>query len=139
MGTSRSMCRKPGVETGVRLWAAVLCAAIALVVWPGTAVAQESSHLAGAGGATFASGATFNGVPLTSMRFGFGVDISQDGHAVGDFETTLLGLTAQGQPQIIIIETKASSGSIGSTGDATIAGASAVHMGAGTPRPSRGP
>jgi len=100
------------------------------MAWAGTAFAQESSYLAGAGGGSFPPGATFNGVPLTGMRFGFGIDISPPpGPASGDFETTLLGLNGQGQPQIITIEGKVASGSIGSTGDVLFTGASTVDMG----------
>jgi len=126
------MCSKPEVNKGRRLRAALYCAAAAFVAWPGLTVAQESSHVAGAGGGSFTSAATFNGVTLMGMRFGFGIDISPDGTAVGDYETTLLGLNSQGQPQVITIEGKATSGALDASGGSTFAGASIVDMGDGS-------
>jgi hypothetical protein len=112
------------------LLAAVLVGMIALSPQP--AFRQtETSVTAGASG-IFPSGTSFNGVPLNGLRFGFGLTISSTGSAAGNFQATLLGTSLLGQTQEIIVEGKASSGSVPAAGTATFSGTASVNMGDGT-------
>jgi hypothetical protein len=109
---------------------AILAGAIAFSARAVTA--QNVSSVTGAGGATFASAASFNTVRLMSLKFGMGVLLAGGG-ASGDFESTLLGTSATDQPQTITVLGKPVSGS-GTVGSATnISGLCIVNMGDGTP------
>jgi hypothetical protein len=109
---------------------AILAAAIAFSAR--AVVAQSVTSVTGAGGAAFSSSASFNTVTVRSLKFGMGVLITGGG-ASGDFESTLLGTSATGQPQTITVLGKPVSGS-GSVGSPTnISGLCIVNMGDGTP------
>jgi hypothetical protein len=115
------------------LWALAVSVGLALSVWPQPASAQRTTELAGAGGGVFPEGASLNDVPLNGLRFGFGIDIAADGTAEGVLESTLLGTSTSGQPQIITIDGSATHGSIVAPGVATASGVCSVDMGDGTP------
>jgi hypothetical protein len=111
--------------------AAILIAAIAPLPSPAALAPAEVTVTAAAKG-VFPSGTAYNGVPLSGLRFGVGVEIPGDTSATGEFESTLLGTSALGQPQNIIVEGKASSGSANGTGSATFSGTCTVDMADGT-------
>jgi hypothetical protein len=92
--------------------------------------AAVPSMATGAGAGTFGSGASFGGVPLSTMRYGMGVDLLPDGTAIGDFQSTLLGGTVS-LPRTILVEGKATAQSV-SNGVATISGLCRIDMGDGT-------
>jgi hypothetical protein len=79
-----------------------------------------STELAGAGAGTYPGGTSFQGVPLTGLRFGTGLDVPGDGSGDGDLELTLLGTDPQGQPQLITIETIVTEAYVTGTGEATL-------------------
>jgi hypothetical protein len=108
----------------VTLCAAFLCT--------GAAFAQASTPLVGAGDGAFGGAASFGGVPLTGMRFGMGVDVAEDGSADGTVETTLLGISVLGHPQVITVEANITAGHISASGVANVSGMSAVDMGDGS-------
>ena len=129
--TSKTARRPAGWRTG-----AVLCGMVFLLC-RGQAFAVQSTELAGAGGGVFPAGTTFNGVFVSGLRFGFGVDLAVTSGVAGTFEFTILGLSATGQPQIITIEGTATGGSGTAGSGATVLGTTRVDMGDGTP-PSTG-
>lgn len=90
-------------------------------------VATTPAAVTGAGRATFGPGAVLNGVSLSTLRFGIGVDIAADGTATGDFQTTLLGA----QSRRIVVEGKVNAGSNGVTGT-TFSGTCSVDLGDGS-------
>ena len=106
--------------------------AIGVLLCAGTASAQSAASVTGAGAATLKNAITFNGVNLTSLKFGLGAPIAPDGTAAGDFESTLIG-TASGQPRTITLEGKPTSGSgrVGAT--TTLTGTCRLNMGDGSP------
>ena len=112
--------------------AAILIAAIAPLPSPAAALAPAEVTVTAAAKGVFPSGTAYNGVPLSGLRFGVGVEIPGDTSATGEFESTLLGTSALGQPQNIIVEGKASSGSANGTGNATFSGTCTVDMADGT-------
>ena len=85
-----------------------------------------------AGGGVFPAGAGFNGVALSGMRLGLGINAAPDGTSIGDFETTLLG-TSGGVSRALTVEGLA--GRVSSTvpGTATITGTCRIDPGDGTP------
>jgi hypothetical protein len=99
-----------------------------IVLAPG----QSPNALAGAGSGEFPTGTFFNGVPLTGLRFGTGVDIPGNGLADGTHETTLLGVSALGEPQTITVEVGVTSGYVTVSGNIYVSGVSSVDMGDGT-------
>jgi hypothetical protein len=97
------------------------------------ALAQSQTTVTGAGAGLFPAGAAaFRGVSLSGLRFGMGVSIAANGTATGDFQSTLLGTSAAGQPQTITVVGKPSSGSLSGASTATFSGLCAVDMGNGT-------
>jgi hypothetical protein len=100
---------------------------------PVPAAAQTEMSVTGAGGGIFPPGASYNGVPLDGLKFGFGLTIATDSSAVGHFQATLIGVSALGLTQNIEVEGKVSAGSSVAAGTATFSGASTVNMGDGAP------
>jgi hypothetical protein len=85
----------------------------------------------GAGG-VYPDGTTFNGVPISGLQSGYGVEITGTS-ALGQFCTVLLGIAVGGLEQNIIIEGKAASGSRTAANTVTFSGTATVNMGDGTP------
>ena len=94
---------------------------------------QNANAFAGAGAGVFPIGTVFQGVPVTSLRFGTGVDIPGNGLADGTHETTLLGVSASGDPQTITVEVAITGGYVTASGEVHVSGVSSVDMGDGTP------
>src|SRR5437660_5476191 len=113
------------------IWWAILVMAVTLSLFSQPALAQSQTTATGAGGGAFPNGAAFNGVSLSTLRFGMGVSIAADGTAAGDFESTLLGTSAAGQPQTITVVGKPSGGSFPAAGTATFSGVCSINMGDG--------
>jgi hypothetical protein len=106
---------------------------LAIFLLPASVLAQDTSGVTGAGSGAFPSGAAFSGVSLNSLKFGIGIFISNDGSATGQFQTTLVGVSALGQPQNIELEGSASVGSFNADGSGTFSGTVSLDMGNGTP------
>jgi hypothetical protein len=109
----------------------VMAIALCLLPWPALA-ANRAATVTGVGGSLFAAGSMFNGVTLTSYRFGLGILVASDGTATGDLETTLLG-TYQSQPWIGSVVCKAAAGSVNPSGLVTFSGTCYIDMGAAAP------
>ena len=115
------------------IWWATLVMAVTLSLFSQAALAQSQTTATGAGGGGFPAGAAYNGVSLSTLRFGMGILVAADGTATGDFESTLVGTSAAGQPQTITVVGKPSSGSFPAAGTAAFSGLCSVNMGDGTP------
>lgn len=121
------------------IWGIALMA-IAMSLFSLSTLAQNGqTTITGAGGGVFPAGATFNGVSLSSLRFGMGVELPGNGTANGVFETTLAGTAATGLTKTIAIVGDASSGSGQAGGPATYSGLCSVDLGDGTPPLSKVP
>ena len=109
--------------------AAVLVAAI---LWPAPAEAQAETSVTGAAEGIFPSGATYLGVPLNGLTLGMGLGVA-GGWAIGQFQATLLGVSALGLEQDIQIEGYATSSVPSEPNTAIFSGTSTVELGDGTP------
>ena len=108
--------------------------AAAAFLWGSPLAAQTDASLTvGAGAAVYPAGTSFNGVPISGLQFGIGVDLPANGPKAGQFQTTLIGLSALGQQQLINIEGEVTGGSVRSDGSSTFSGVCTVDMGNGTP------
>jgi hypothetical protein len=105
---------------------------LAIILLPASVFGQGNPGVTGAGAGAFAGGASLGGVSLSGLQFGIGVLIPGDGSAAGQFQATLLGTSVLGQPQNILVQGNATSGSIAS-GSGTFSGTVTVDMGDGTP------
>ena len=92
---------------------------------------RSEASVTGAGAGAFTALVVFNDVSLSSVEFGKGVLIAEDGTATGGFGITLRGNTARGQERTITMEGKASNGSVNSNGTATFSGHCTVDLGNG--------
>ena len=114
---------------------------LALVIVPLTlssaAQAAAAVTVTAAAAAAYPGGTSYNGVALGGLRFGIGVEIPGDTSAKGEFQGTLLGTSASGQPQDITVEGKVSSGSSHDAATVTFSGTCTVDMADGT-TPSAG-
>ena len=88
----------------------------------------ETLTTVGAGG-LFPSDTSFNGVSISGLQSGYGIVISDDGSAAGQFCTVLLGVSGVS----IKIEGTVSSGSRMTANIVTFSGTSTIDMGDGTP------
>lgn len=112
--------------------ATILAAAALLYGLPTLLAAQSDASLTvGAGAAIYPTGTSFNGVSIRGLEFSLGVDLPAAGTKSGQFQTTLLGLSALGQEQLINIEGNVTAGGVRADGSATISGVCTVDMGAG--------
>ena len=110
---------------------AVLLAGLLLLPFAPTARAAETM-VTGAGGATLPPGGVFGGVQLTALQFGFGLEFSDTGHKVGEFNVVLLGLAGP-LARAITVEGVVTGGTRVGPLVATFSGTASVDMGDGTP------
>jgi hypothetical protein len=80
----------------------------------------------------FASGTSFNGVPIQSATFGIGVIVYSDGSGLGNFEIKLTGTTPLNQEQDITVVGNVSAGTVNLDGSVTFSGNGTLDMGDGT-------
>lgn len=112
--------------------ATILAAAALLYGVPTLLVAQSDASLTvGAGAAIYPTGTSFNGVSIRGLEFSLGVDLPAAGTKSGQFQTTLLGLSALGQEQLINIEGNVTAGGVRADGSSSFSGVCTVDMGAG--------
>lgn len=107
----------------------VLTSFLLICAWPVMA-GQETTVGAGAGG-IFPPGTSFNGVPISGLEAGFGLEL-EDGHGLGEFCVILLGTSLLGIEQTIVIEGKVTAGAQTAANVATFSGTVTVNMGDGT-------
>ena len=105
---------------------------LASLMTPTPVAAQDAAGVSGAAEASFPSGATFNGIPLSGLTLGQGVVIALDGSATGQFQAVLLGTSLLGTPQNVTVEGEVSNGSVVVGGSATFSGTATVDMGDGS-------
>ena len=105
---------------------------LASLMAPLPIAAQDAAGVTGAAEATFPSGASFNGLPLSGLTLGQGVVIAVDGSATGQFQAVLMGTSLLGAPQNVTVEGEVSNGSVAVGGSATFSGTATVDMGDGS-------
>ena len=109
------------------IWSAISVLVIALCLLPQPALAaNKAGFVTGVGGSAFPAGTTFNGVTLSSYRFGVGVTIAGDGTASGDFLIMLLGSQGQIVGSVVC---KATAGSTTPSGVVTFSGTCYIEIG----------
>jgi hypothetical protein len=74
-----------------RLLLAAAILVVALALGPVPAPAQSGIAVTGAGEGLFSGSAVLHSVRLQSLEFGQGVILLEDGSAIGDFQSLLLG------------------------------------------------
>jgi hypothetical protein len=111
----------------VMLTAAMLVVAI---LWPAPVGAQTETSVTGAGEGTFPAGASYLGVPLSSLTLGMGLTVAGSS-ALGQLQTTLVGVTPLG-PREIQVEGVANSSVPSGTSTAVFSGTCTVDPGDGT-------
>jgi len=115
------------------VWSAIPVMAIALCLLAQPALAaSKQAIVTGAGASAFPAGTVYNGITLTSYRFGVGISIASNGTATGDFEVTLIG-TYQGQPWTGSVVNKAAAGTVNTSGSFSFSGTSYIDMGGVSP------
>jgi hypothetical protein len=113
------------------IWSAISVLAIALCLLPQPALAaSKPAFVTGVGGSAFPAGTSYNGLALSSYRFGVGVTLAADGSASGDFEITLLGSQGQIVGSVVC---KATAGSTSSSGVVTFSGTSYIELSGSSP------
>jgi len=113
----------------VMLLAAALVMAI---LWPAPVGAQTETLVTGAGEGNFPPDASYLGVPLNGLTLGMGLSVA-GGWAIGQFQSTLVGVSAFGLEQDIQIEGHATSSVPSEPNTAIFSGTCTVELGDGTP------
>jgi hypothetical protein len=108
---------------------AIIAAAV-LVPAPMAAQTETSVTIAGEGG--FPEGATYLGLPLSSLSLGVGLGVAGS-WATGQFQVTLTGTTPLGDERNIVVDGRANAGAPSAPGTATFSGTATVDPGDGTP------
>jgi hypothetical protein len=111
------------------LLAAVLVTAI---LWPAPVDAQTETSVTGAAEGIFPPDASYLGVPLNGLTLGMGLSVA-GGWALGQFQTTLVGVSALGLEQDIQVEGHATSSVPSEPHTAIFSGTCTVELGDGTP------
>ena len=96
-----------------------------------TVGAQATGEVAGAGGAPFPAGTTFNLITVRAMQFGLGAAATVNGAGTGDLHVTLLGTSVLGESRVITFDGQVAAVSL-TDGAATLAGTGTMDMGDGT-------
>jgi hypothetical protein len=89
----------------------VMLPAVLLVVtilWAAPADAQTETIVTGAAEGTFPPDASYLGVPLNGLTLGMGLSVA-GGWAIGQFQTTLMGVSALGLEQDIQVASRSPS------------------------------
>jgi len=116
------------------IWWAIPLLAIAVSLFSQSTLAQNGqTTVTGAGGGVFPTGAAFNGVSLSALSFGMGVELPGDGSANGAFQSTLTGTSTTGIARSIVVVGNPTSGSGQGGGPATYSGLCSVDLGDGAP------
>jgi hypothetical protein len=112
------------------LWFAALSLSVLAV--PRPAVAAET-RVSAAGEGVYPPETTFSSVPISGLKFGFGLEFSDIGDKVGHIMVVLLGTSSAGLEQDIVIEVEVTGGSRTAPNVAVISGTCTIDMGNGTP------
>jgi len=99
---------------------------------PHASATDETLATGGAGG-IYPPGATFDGVAISGLQLGFGVEISPDSSALGQFAAVLIGVSPLGLEQDITIEGQITNASRNAADMAVLSGTASVDMGDGLP------
>ena len=105
---------------------------ITAVCWPAPAGAQTETFVTGAGGGLFPPGVSYLGLSLSSVQLGMGLGVAGT-WAVGQFQTTLTGVTTLGQEHNIVVEGLVNASVPSGPNTAIFSGVSLVDPGDGTP------
>jgi hypothetical protein len=104
---------------------------VTAMLWPAPVNAQTETSVTGAGEGLFPSGASYLGVSLNSLTLGMGLGVAGT-WALGQLQTTLVGVTALG-PREIEVEGLATSSVPSGPSTAVFSGTCTVDPGDGTP------
>jgi len=105
---------------------------VVAILGPAPAIAQTETSVTGAGAGVFPSGASYLGVPLKALELGMGLSVAGS-WAIGQFETTLIGVADSGLEQDIVLEGQATSSTASGPDNAIFSGTCTVDLGDGTP------
>jgi len=109
-----------------------LVASAALGLSAVAGAADPSRATAGAGG-LYPANTSYVGVTIKGLQLGTGAEVNSDGSGVGNLCAVLLGVSALGAEQRIVIDGTVSGGSRTAPGVVVLTGASTVDLGDGTP------
>lgn len=93
---------------------AILLAALVVgagVGFPSAAAAADQTLATAGAGGTYPSGTSFLGVNLSALQLGVGSEVNLDGSGLGQFTALLLGTSALGLDQTVILEGQVTGGS----------------------------
>jgi hypothetical protein len=96
-------------------------------------VAGDETQATGGAGGLYPPGTVLNGVSISGLQTGFGVEIHPDGSALGQFTAVLIGVSPLGLEQDITIEGEGTEGSRNAANIAIYSGTASVDMGDGLP------
>jgi hypothetical protein len=97
------------------------------------AAGGDDTLATGGAGGLYPPGTVLNGVSISGLQTGFGVEIHSDGSALGQFAAVLIGVSPLGLEQDITIEGEGTAGSRSAADIALYSGTASVDMGDGLP------
>jgi hypothetical protein len=116
-------------------WLTGAVAGLLIGAHAGSARAQDATLVTQAGAGVFSGNTSYQGVRLSSLRFGLGGAVDPGGSATGDVTCTLRGRTlgGLGPDREVVLEGVIATGSLSPTGVVSVGGSGQVDLGDGSP------
>jgi hypothetical protein len=99
---------------------------------PPLLAADQTVATAGAGG-TYPSGSSFTGITINGLQLAVGSEVNLDGSGLGNFCAILVGVSALGTEQRIVVDGYATGGSRNAANIVVVSGTATLDLGDGTP------
>ena len=120
------MMKRLSVLVGVLTVAAALGA-------PGAAIAADLVQATAGAVGVYPPGTEYTGIEVNGLHLGFGAEIDPSGSALGNLSAVLIGVSALGGEQHIVIDGYVTGGSRTAVNVVVLSGTSTVDLGDGTP------
>jgi len=116
-------------KMAVLLAAASFTGALAL---PRPALADDQTVATAGAGGTYPTGTTFTGIQVNGVQLAFGAEVNADHTGLGNFTAILLGVSALGVQQNIIVEGEVTAGTTPGGNVTVLTGTTSLDLGDGS-------
>jgi hypothetical protein len=116
-------------KMAVLLAAASLTGALAL---PRPALADDQTVATAGAGGLYPAGTSFTGIHVSGLQLAFGAELNADQTGLGNFTAVLLGVSALGVDQYIVVEGEVTGGTSPGANVTVLSGTTSLDLGDGT-------
>ena len=105
----------------------------AVLALPQRASADDQTIATAGAGGVYPPGTNFTGVDVKALQLAFGAEVNPDGSGLGNLTAVLLGTSALGLEQNIVIKAEVTGGTRNAVNVAVLTGTATIDLGDGTP------